>query len=191
MILSDHLANGAGFVNWIAQNWAEALGLVLFPPKDGFAEHLLNPKHQATCATASYDCLFSFRNMPFHGLLDWRLAIGMLRSLKDGTYQSGLDGDFNEPELSGWPDYAAVLRDSFCQQFDLEPVNFEGLSGIHVGGRNVLVVHPLWGQFGAEGPRGIFADSVASASESEVRFIDTFNLARRPTWCYQRMMAST
>jgi hypothetical protein len=191
IILSDHLANGAGFVNWIAQNWTEALDTVLLPPKDGFSAQLLDPTHRANCATASYDCLFSFRNMPFHGLLDWRLALGLMRSLKDSNYRSGLDGDFAQPELAGWPKYAEMLRDSFCHQFDLESENFEGLPGFHIAGRNIIVVHPLWGQFGDEGPDGIFADSLASASEFEVRFIDTFNLARRPTWCYQRIMEST
>jgi DEAD/DEAH box helicase domain-containing protein len=191
IILSDHLANGAGFVDWISQNWSETLNLVLAPGTGSYSESLIAPQHRSRCFTASYDCLFSFRNMPFHGLLDWRLAYGALRILKDPNYQSGLDGDFSLPELDGWPDHAAKLRDLFCQQFGLTPRDFGSLPGFEVADRNVLVVHPLWGRSFPEGPDGILAESLGEGSDLEIRLVDTFNLARRQTWCYQHVTSTT
>jgi hypothetical protein len=186
IVLSDHLANGAGFVNWIAQNWSEALDLALNPPPSSFAEDLMTESHRKACSTASYDCLFSFRNMPYHGLLDWRLAVSALRCHQDAEYRCGLDGDFSHPELEDWISQAQELRDLFCAHFSLDAEDFGQLPGLRIAGRNLLVVHPLWSTFGNSGAEGILGDAVGAAADREVRFVDTFNLARRETWCYQR-----
>jgi len=187
IILSDHLANGAGFVNWMAQNWSDVLDVVLRPSEGAFTERMLDAPHRNSCSTASYDCLFSFRNMPFHGLLDWRLAVGTLRCFSDVGYQSGLDGNFDQPELLGWHEYAEMLRDTFCRHFDLAAKSYSGLPGFRIADRDVIVVHPLWD---GEDPQGVLESSLSDLADSEVWLVDTFNLSRRPTWCYRRILES-
>lgn len=52
----------------------------------------------------------------------------------------------------------------------------------------VIVVHPLWDLYK---PVDLLADAVAVAKVEDpsqvVRYLDTFNLLRRPSWCYQSL----
>jgi hypothetical protein len=119
--------------------------------------------------------------MSYHGLLDWRLGLSLLRSLADGFFMAGLDNDFTPPDLDGWLDLAAERRDAFCETFGCNPHDFGPLPGLHVGGRDVLIVHPLWDP---SRPTGLLAEAHAAASPN-LRYLDTFNLLRRESWCYQ------
>ena len=188
VVFSDHLANGAGFVQWVANNWAEVLALVLDPPKGAFGSRILADAHRQECSTASYDCLFGYRNMSYHGLLDWRLGLAATRCLADHSYVAGLDGNFSFPELEGWLKYATDLRDLFCECFDLVPETFGVLPGFQLLDKRAIVVHPLWNQ---GTPEGLLGDAIDEVGLFEPRLIDTFNLARRQTWCYRRATAAT
>ena len=132
--------------------------------------------------------------MSYHGLIDWRLGIAYLRLLYDIKYQAGLD-DINQlknqseyPELIGWLDYAITLRDRFTESFNsnLTRNDWVGLPGFSMKDRacDVILVHPLWN---TSSPYGILAAAIAEATEEgrTVRFIDTFNLARREGRCYE------
>lgn len=188
IVMADHLPNGAGFVQWIADNWQTVLDSVVKPSSGDLVGDLVATKHRAECSTASYDCLFSFRNMAYHGMLDWRLAMVVARCLADSGYKAGLDGDFSSPELEGWLELAERERDDFCRAFALTRSTFGSLPGFHVAGRPVLVAHPLWGRAGSEGPKGILREAVTAVSIPDPLTIDTFNLMRRKTWCYQRLL---
>ena len=89
--------------------------------------------------SACYDCLKVYRNMTYHGLLDWRLAITYLKVLFDPDYRAGLNGDFSGSELSDWLETAARLRDSFISYFNYQPVIWGSLPGFTAGGRRFLV----------------------------------------------------
>ena len=135
-----------------------------------------------------YDCLFNYRNMPYHGLLDWRLGLAVLRMLENPTYRCGIDGDFSWPELSGWTNTAERLSEEFAAVFELDAERFGPLPGFVIAGRPVLVVHPLWGQGGQDPVRGLLKEAIAYAGP-ELIMIDAFNLQRRQTWCYQWLLA--
>ncbi|MFB0838882.1 DEAD/DEAH box helicase [Arthrobacter sp. E44] len=69
--LADTLENGAGF--------STHLGSSGFLPEflDSIADYLTeleDPSHSATCSSSCYRCLRDYGNMPYHALLDWRLA---------------------------------------------------------------------------------------------------------------------
>ena len=197
LVLSDWLPNGSGFVRWGYEHINEILRVIC--KNDGknnnsYIAKILSPKHMIECETACYDCLKVYRNMSYHGLIDWRLGIAYLRLLYDIKYQAGLD-DINQlknqseyPELIGWLDYAITLRDRFTESFNsnLTRNDWVGLPGFSMKDRacDVILVHPLWN---TSSPYGILAAAIAEATEEgrTVRFIDTFNLARREGRCYE------
>jgi DEAD/DEAH box helicase domain-containing protein len=182
IVLNDHLANGAGFAAWIHRNWAQIIGEVATArPGDGtFIGALLDTNHR-NCDSACYDCLKQYRNMSYHGLLDWRLGISVLRILHSSDSKVGIDGDFSPPELDGWLDSVRALVHNFCSSFQCVPLDFGPLHGFEVGGRQVIVIHPLWNP---DRPTGILAQAIAATDPNRVKFVDSFNLLRRPSFVY-------
>jgi len=185
IILSDRLPNGAGFVREGYNQFAEILKEACYPDVAGSYSKMIQDenhrKGQRPCNSACYDCLQVYRNMTYHGLLDWRLAISYLKALLDSNYKAGLDGNFNPPELEGWIETATTLRDNFISYFrNYQSVMWGMLPGFMAGSRKFLIVHPLWK---TQNPSGILAEAIASAGGNIDGYIDTFNLLRRPGWC--------
>jgi DEAD/DEAH box helicase domain-containing protein len=187
LVLSDHLANGAGFTRWVSENWATMLADAVNtqPPQGSVVFNLIRDSHRTRCDSSCYDCLRQYRNMNYHGLLDWRLGLAVLRVFANSNATCGIDGDFSNPELQGWLDLARVLRDSFCSSFQCVPRDFDSLSGCIVGQKQVIFIHPLWD---ASRPSQLLASAFAAADQtSEVRVLDTFNILRRPSRAYQEL----
>lgn len=181
IILSDRLPNSAGFVRWAFQNFNEILDTACFPRDNrSYAGLIQSEEHRTSCGSACYDCLMVYRNMTYHGLLDWRLAISYLKALLSPRYRAGLDNDFSSPELQGWIELATKMRDNFVRYFGYRPVTYGRLPGFIAGRRSFMVVHPLWD---TRSPSGLFAEAVAEAGNSVYGYINTFNLLRRPGWC--------
>jgi hypothetical protein len=186
IVINDHLANGAGFTAWIAGNWRDLLASTVssVPPPDSFPGGLIAPGHRSSCDSSCYDCLRQYRNMSYHGLLDWRLGLSLLRCLAAASFRCGLDDHFAESDLADWPAFAETWRDTFCGSFaGCTPRQFGPLPGFEVGGTNVIVVHPLWD---THAPAGILAQAVAAASAAAA-FLDTFNMPRRLSAAYQSL----
>lgn len=193
IILNDHLENGAGFTAWLSQedNWRRMLGTIIRDEydEDTFIGKLLSDGHAGDCDSACYNCLKQYRNMSYHSLLDWRLGMSVLRILADPTNVCGIDkvdGDFSTPELTGWLEFSGSLCTTFCQSFTAcVPAEFGPLHGWNVGGRSVILTHPLWN---TSQPDGILAEARASlGADDPVCLVDTFNLHRRMSWVYQRL----
>jgi hypothetical protein len=177
VILSDRLPNGSGFVSWAHDNFLTILRDAC-TGTGSFAGGIIQSNH-LNCESACYDCLKVYRNMIYHGLLDWRLALSYLKILYDPNYQAGLDGDFSSPELENWLQTAEKLRDNFISYFSYEKVRWNLLHGFIAGPKRVLIVHPLWNTVN---PEGILAEAISGAG-GDVAYIDTFNLLRRPGKC--------
>lgn len=195
IVLSDFLANGSGFTRWIADHWALCLSEALQPSNpESFAAKLVDMPHRGVCRAACYDCLMNYRNMPYHGLLDWRLGLAALRILQDENYRCGLDGNFESAsnvELNGWEQEARVRRDNFCRSFEAaSPEQFGPLPGFTLpSGLSVIITHSLWDtRSGIDGIAAeAFDEAADGAGEDQVRFVDPFNLQRRPSWVYQNI----
>jgi hypothetical protein len=190
IVINDRLPNGAGFTRWIGEHWAqEVLNALTMPPEpagpgeETFAHALVSATHREHCDSSCPDCLRHYRNMSYHGLLDWRLGLSLLRSLADVGFRCGLDGHFDAlQDLAGWEARALARRNAFCQAFSAcTPRQFGPLPGFEVGGRSVVVIHPLWN---ASHPEGLHAEARAVAG-ANARCVDTFNLLRRMSWVYQ------
>ena len=184
IVIADHLPNGAGFADQIHKDWEKLLALILnAKPGDGsFAGALISKQHTERCDSSCPDCLRQYRNMSYHGLLDWRLGLSLIRTLSDSTYACGLDGDFSQPDLKNWNEIARQLRDSFSVTFACSPRDFGPLPGFELAKRVVIITHPLWN---SEIPKGLLAQAMASVSpDVSLLCIDTFNTQRRMSWAY-------
>jgi len=185
IVLSDRLSNGAGFVRQAHQDIASILHEICNPIKQGsYAEIIHKPEHSGDCDHACYDCLKVYRNMTYHGLLDWRLGLSYLKILLDSNYKAGLDNNFGSTELNGWIEDAVKRCDDFIAYFRYAPQMWGRLPGFTAGGRKYIVVHPLWD---TDSPTGILQESVRAAGGNIAGFMDTFNLLRRPGWYRQHM----
>lgn len=195
IVLSDNLPNGAGFVAEMHQNLKglleECTGSAGTSHK-AFAD-LIGESHRKACDTSCPACLRQFRNMQYHGLLDWRLGVAMLRLLLEGDkFSCALDGDFNKfPELADWKTIAARERDRLCSSFrspaaEWETRQFGELPGFLIAGRRPgLMIHPLWSK---GSPAGVLAEAIADAEQfgDDVILADSFNVPRRMSWAYMR-----
>ncbi len=147
----------------------------------------LKKDHPAQCQTACYKCIQRYGNRRYHGLLDWRLGMAYLRSMVMPEFACGLnDDDWSYPEMVGWRDRAFELAEDVAalrpgtiklsKEYSL-PVLTEIQDGKELW--RAAVTHPLW-QW-REPERDALIDTLGLADgRSSLRFIDTFELERRP-----------
>lgn len=185
ILLADRLTNGAGFVEWIQKNWQSLIEDII--KRNGrFSSKVIPCKH---CLAACYQCLLSYRNRPLHGLLDWRLGYDLISVFSDANYSCGLNGKFNSVSLSSWPAEAMQLRDRICQAFNrqLNEINNLPIPAFSDAKNNTLflVSHPLWSP--AAQNETVIAEALRleGGRYRQVRLVNTFDLARRMTWCWQ------
>jgi len=188
IILTDRLPNGAGFVREAHKNFLKILKEACFPPKENSYSGLIQKKDHNNCESACGKCLKGYRNMAYHGLLDWRLGVSYLKILLDENYKAGLDGNFKSPELTGWIESARKLRNNFASCFGYQTIEWNQLPGFIVDTKKFLVVHPLWD---THNPTGILAKAIADAGGKIDGYQDTFNLLRRPGKCRMWVLEET
>ena len=135
--------------------------------------------------------------MNYHSLLDWRLGLSMLRVMNDSTFVCGADGNFNFVELRDWLAFATELRNAFAQSFGFaNTAEIKGLPIIKFGRnqRNVImIVHPFWNlrNFSEANWLAEIYNEIKEHTEingGKISIIDTFNLHRRPGWCYEKLI---
>lgn len=147
----------------------------------------LKKDHPAQCQTACYKCIQRYGNRRYHGLLDWRLGMAYLRAMVIPEFACGLnDDDWSHPEMIGWRDRAFELAEDVAalrpgtiklsKEYSL-PVITEIQDGKELW--RAVVTHPLWQC--REPERNVLIDSLGLVDgNSSLRFIDTFELERRP-----------
>ncbi|MCQ9470987.1 DEAD/DEAH box helicase [Pseudomonas alliivorans] len=140
--------------------------------------------HSAQCHTSCYRCIQRFGNRRYHGLLDWRLGLSYLRSMVTPDYSCGLDArDAAYPEILGWRERAEWLAENIAQMRPgvLTPgkLSHSGLPFLlerkGSGETRYVIVHPLWSL-----ETSALSDLLGNDWSPELRFVDTFNLERRP-----------
>lgn len=204
IILTDELPNGSGFVRHLFKNINDIILKTINKQDDeGYLAQIHSDTHRKSCKDACYDCLKVFRNMNYHGLLDWRLGIALIRVMANRNYMAGTDGQFNIfIELEGWPEDAIRLRDDFAESFEFDVLQGFALPAVLVSktkGYYVIIIHPFWNCKTNESGIPDIPDNTwlaervfevyqeARKNGGVIRFIDTFNLHRRPGWCYQKL----
>lgn len=204
IVFGDELANGSGFVQLLK----ESLGDILQKAVDqenpkSFSSIVLQPDHAKECQTACPQCLMSYSNRNFHHLLDWRLGISYIRSLLDDGYSantSPIDWDKQEyKEVSNYFEECNKWIDELSKWFDGEITSW-GKESLRLPAflckdsdpeqnRIVLFTHPLWSRtdFG-EILKNDLLIAQANVASGNVRFVDLFNLVRRPAWTKMNLM---
>lgn len=214
IILTDELANGAGFVRHLYSHFNAILEECLNPSRqDSYVEKIHASVHKDNCKDACYDCLKVYRNMNWHSLLDWRLGLGILRVLSDSSYKSGADGQFDAYiEIADWLPFANSLRDQFVDSFFVSErhpdrnefiIDFNGVPAIKWGSpkagrpKIILITHPFW-NLDSYAEDAAYTKAIAAAhsyiaakggnTEDYFECLDTFNLHRRIGWCYEKIV---
>lgn len=192
--IADTLVNGSGLSRRLAQPaerpWA--LDLLLSIVGDGAAwplKEFATPAHRSSCDQACYECLQRYGNRSYHGLLDWRLGLSFARAMIDPTYAAGADGDFSAPELIDWRAMAEDALERVARgSGDLDVLSGGPLPALRLrrtGGDAVIAIHhPLWRMEGTVSP---LLSRVQDLYAGPVRWIDSFELARRPFRAISRL----
>lgn len=187
VILADEQINGSGFVVDMFDNFDEYKTRIL-DNGDNFFEEMLSEKHSAECDSSCYKCLANYNNMPYHGLLDWRLGISLFRLMVDSSYKVGTDGDFEGyPELKDWKKLATSMLQSLLKSF--EEIDGDLYTDLDIpyiktsDSKYIFAVHPLWT---TDNKNYILSKAIhqAGAPRDRVVTIDTFNLVRRLGTCF-------
>ncbi len=202
IVLADELPNGSGFIQRLYEDFPEYIRMCINPePVRESDKYNLQIIENLSNFDAGYQDLKNYRNMNFHPLLDWRLAVGLLRLLDNPAYLSGLNKeDYQYPELKyeinkkeqTWLDYSKSLIENLENSFnDIKYNEFGALHGFTMfDDYNVIVTHPLW-NWSKNQPQeesNILIEAISEAGIENLYFIDTFNLHRRPGWCYGELI---
>ncbi len=186
--IADALPNGSGFCRHLLSDSSIPLTTLIDSILDGEAAWPRNTvdvgNHRAECSTSCYRCLQRYNNRNYHGLLDWRLGLSYLRSLRDPRHECGLDGDFNAFELRDWnavAERAARQSQTFVPGNQLcivgSSLKLSAFSLTDSADSWAVIVHPLWKREGLMELLGLKGRYVP---------VDTFELARRPLTAIER-----
>jgi hypothetical protein len=140
----------------------------------------LSPEHADTCGVSCPRCLREYGNLPYHGLLDWRLAFDMLRIAVEGNaaiinLRGVLADQRDNPWLrlvSGGGDVLAGPARSFGYTELLDGPDVRLFT--NADGGTLLESHPLWTD---DHPAIVKARTCRGAA---VRLVNPFRIARRP-----------
>ncbi len=149
VFLSDSLENGAGYCRWIAEpaNFTRILSMLKVEPSGEVAAQLLG-HHAGECDTSCNRCLRDFYNLPYHGVLDWRLGLEMAKLASDQETVLELTsnwGNHRSPWLRLFDGDATPITASL-KQLGYRHENIDGIHAYASDDRLVvrLLVHPLW-----------------------------------------------
>lgn len=149
--ICDSLENGAGYCNFLANphQFEEVMRQSDIDNDRSIACRWLNPQvHGRNCDTSCNDCLRDYRNLAYHGLLDWRLALDMARLVRDSSVTIDLTsnwGNFPNP----WQSLVVGAISSTFQRLGYDgPIQFANLTGFVKNQRTRreirIIRHPLW-----------------------------------------------
>jgi DEAD/DEAH box helicase domain-containing protein len=193
IVLSDELPNGSGFVEYLHNNIADFFEMCLNPkPENRYTFSFINKEHAATCKDSCYKDLRNYRNLNYHGILDWRLAVGLIRVFSDASYLSGLDGNWDYLEIADWPEMADEYGRDFAMTLgipiDKDPNIYKVIDNIPIisfKNINIIVTHPFWNTSSFPNPTSLSRVVAECENPDKIFYADTFNLNRRMAWCYE------
>lgn len=194
IVLSDELPNGSGFTRHLHQNLIKFIEKCIKPEKNTFSYGIHKQVNSKDYIQASYNGLMTYNNMNYHGLLDWRLAVGLLRLMYDKNYKSGLGenelNNENYVELKDWTEDAMKLVKLFCSAFPRtsNPRVINNIPVFSISKYQIIVIHPFWNIEYIEDNTNLCKTMEEIGDTNLCLFIDTFNLRKRMSWCYQELV---
>jgi len=181
--LSDRLENGAGYCRVLSEP-AEFQKLFSYADENtprNFVSKWFEPDHLG-CDTSCNACLREYTNMPYHGLLDWRLALDMVRIAQYGT-PVDMASDWDSRPNPWRIVQEKVIPNTLVRLGYRSPENFGDLRGYVYDGRREKAVllerHPLW-----QDGHLLYQKAVNEVNRRypnhQVRPMNPFRLLRRP-----------
>ena len=180
--LCDQLENGAGYCRFLGQPEKFSRLFLHADPEnpESIAAKWLEASHVAECDTSCNFCLRDYGNLMYHGLLDWRLGLDMVR-IAEGQGQIDLQHLWGR-STNPWQ---TVLQSSIPMTLSKlgyrEPTIFDNLRGfIHPNFQVILLeTHPLWRD---DHPEYRLAKNTAKRQypNYSIRSINPFMALRRP-----------
>ena len=182
--LSDTLQNGAGYCRWLGLP-ANFERLLSEGDANGDVARLwMGTPHGAECDASCNRCLRDFYNLPYHGLLDWRLALEMARLALDPNAVVDMETDWDGGE-NPWKRLCVGVGAPIPSL--LESLGYqrrEDAAGLQVYEHNAMGVrrilrHPLWTD---DHPTYAAArlEAAAKFRGRETAAINPFETMRRP-----------
>jgi DEAD/DEAH box helicase domain-containing protein len=186
--LCDKLENGAGYCEFLGQLEVFSVLLEHADPnstpngQESIATKWLDASHLG-CDTSCNKCLRDYNNMPYHGLLDWRLALDMAR-IASGETRIDL--------ITSWKDHPnpwqSTLRDAIpAAMRKLHFSSDETINGLRVFSRNLnnrnkvlIETHPLWHDE-HPGYLAVFEQVRRQYPNHEIVRMNPFRAVRRPS----------
>jgi ATP-dependent helicase YprA (DUF1998 family) len=185
--LCDQLENGAGYCKFLGQTsqFQQLMEQANIGIAGSIAAKWVEPAH-ASCDTSCNLCLRDFHNMPYHGLLDWRLALDMARLATSHTATLDLTSAWGTT-ANPWKTIVSAVNAPVPATMKRlgygDPVQFGKLRGyIHQkAARQTIWIecHPLWQP---DHPDWLTAKADAEAQHSgyAVQQMNPYRLLRRP-----------
>jgi hypothetical protein len=142
----------------------------------GMRSHFLDP---TTCDSACYDCLRSYQNMRFHGILDWRLAMDVASLLAGSA-----------PPATPGPRWSPLVQRALSSLPNLRPFEAAGLPAAAEPETGTVAVfsHPLLSRYPSAQRAEPVADAHVAAEEKvaesggAILHFSFFDLVHRPWW---------
>lgn len=203
--LCDQLENGAGYSSYLSDSERFQALLRYADPTfsergvEGVAGKWVRTKntsgsqigHAAECDTSCNLCLRDFGNLPYHGLLDWRLALDMGRLATGADIEIDLTSDWPGGTPNPWQnliegDNAPLPR--FLGQMGFNPATKLGqLKVYHNPGLSITLIecHPLW-----QASHPLYQETrqlAIAAGYNGIRMMNPFTTLRRPISCIEQV----
>lgn len=141
VFVSDSLENGAGYSTHLGDptRLQALLQFMLGQPDPSFYDGIALAPHEHECDSSCHRCLREFGNMPYHPILDWRLAFDVARLSLDVNAPI----DFSPPY---WIAYLQRVSTVYFNRIGYTAINVGGLPAARDPARNrcTILVHPLW-----------------------------------------------
>ncbi|MDW8212768.1 MAG: DEAD/DEAH box helicase [Roseiflexaceae bacterium] len=146
--LSDQLENGAGYCRFLGQasEYRQLLAQADPSVSGSLAEKWLYSREHAGCDTSCNLCLRDFYNQPYHGLLDWRLALDMARLAASPDTNVDLSTPWGTTP-NPWEALASTTVPAIMQRLGYGSAETFGvLQGFVHLNKGIVAIqrHPLW-----------------------------------------------
>lgn len=186
--IADDLVNGSGLTDRLSHmdkatsrpTILQVMLDVLEKEKESPLNEMLEINHSNECATGCYNCLHRYGNQSYHGLLDWRLGLDVIKILTTPSHAVGLDNDFSSAGLKTWHSLAFQLAEE-AKKICSPASSVMKIGGLPVfelrpNGRKAVVIHPFWSISG-------LIESIPEIGElmitEDLVTVTTFDLSRR------------
>lgn len=183
VFLADSLENGAGYARWASDpvNLERAIsdyhGVVL--------RKWQASRHAHDCDRSCPDCLRNYGNRFSHGILDWRLALDLADLVLGRPLQLGRW--IEDAELKSVKAFARFCADAGIR---VEERYAGGLSCIRLGGKALVLGHPLWHvDPGYLQPQQVQARDELRLDGIEAEFVDARDFSTRMANYYLRLQS--